>query len=243
MAKHVVFVSDVHLNAQHPAKSERFVGFLKTQQEKRINVLYILGDLFEFWIGPEHVHLSDYQKELRALRDLVKHNTEVNFIYGNRDFMVGPELTKATGIRMLGDHAKIVLNKQKCYLTHGDLFSGRDYGYKSFRRVTRSKLVKNSYQTLPANLKHKIGSGLRSLSTQWVNNKPSTIKDFVPETMRPLFEKGYDVIICGHAHQPKEWKIKTTRGTKSAFVLGDWAKSGSFVDYWESEGVLHLNII
>jgi len=243
MTRRIVFVADIHLSHQHPDKTDRFINFLKVQQEKKVSVLYILGDLFEFWTGPEHVHLPDYQKALRKLKELVKHNIEINFIYGNRDFMIGPEFTKTTGVRMLGDHSKIILNGQKCYLTHGDLFSSRDRGYNSFRRVSRSGLVKSSYQALPSKIKHRIGKGLSNLSKQWVAQKPNEIKSFVPGAARGIFDKGYDVIICGHTHQPKEWKIKTARGTKSVFVLGDWTKSGSFVDYWESEGVLRLNLI
>lgn len=243
MARRIIFVADIHLNHKQPSKTDRFINFLKAQQEKRVNVLYILGDLFEFWAGPEHVRLPDYQKALRKLKEMVKYNTEINFIYGNRDFMVGPELTKATGVRMLGDHTKITLNEQKCYLTHGDLFSSRDRGYASFRRISRSGLVKSSYQTLPKRIKHQIGQKLSTLSKKWVAKKPAQIKSFVPEAAKTLFEKGYDVIICGHTHQPKEWKIKTARGIKPVFVLGDWEKSGSFVDYWESEGTLRLNII
>lgn len=243
MAKRIVFISDVHLDHQKPSKTDRFINFLKAQQDKRVNVIYILGDLFEFWTGPEHIRLPDYQKTLHKLKEMTKQHVEINFIYGNRDFMVGPELTRGTGIRMLGDHTKIMLNGQKCYLTHGDLFSSRDRGYASFRRISRSGLVKSSYQTLPKRIKHGIGKKLRTMSKKWVARKPEKIKSFVPEAARALFEKGYDVIICGHTHRPKEWKIETSRGTKSVFVLGDWNKSGSFVDYWESEGTLRLNII
>lgn len=247
--KKILFLSDVHLSISEPTRTAHFLRFLASDEFKDYPVVYILGDLFDLWIGPQHTRLMDYQDVLAALRVSTKRGQAIYFIYGNRDFLVGREFMRATGIKVLGDSAKLTLNSfqgiqgkdKRVWLTHGDLLCTDDRGYRSYRRLARSRLIKAAYQSLPGKAKYKIGQGLRGLSTQLVARKSEPERSLVMKTVKATFKRGYDVIICGHIHKAQQHSIipggVTPRGQiaeqrgKTLFTLGGWTSRGYYLTY------------
>ncbi|MEK7449818.1 MAG: UDP-2,3-diacylglucosamine diphosphatase [Planctomycetota bacterium] len=236
--KHYIFLADVHLNPKNPGRTKKFLDFLASLPKNKETVLYILGDLFDFWIGPKHIDLPDHSEVLKQLKKLTREELTINFIHGNRDFQIGREFSQATGVNVLGDNAIIKLGDQKVWLTHGDLLCTNDTGYTSYRRLARTRLVQSAYQSLPRTAGYGIGSGLRRLSAKLVAQKPEQTRAIVLKTVRSYFDKGYDVIICGHIHHAGRKIIKTSPDqNKLLFTLGLWSEqTGHFLTYDEKSG-------
>ncbi|MCK4908833.1 MAG: UDP-2,3-diacylglucosamine diphosphatase [Planctomycetes bacterium] len=236
--KRYIFLSDVHLNPKHPVRAKRFLGFLDSITKHQGDELYILGDLFDLWIGPKHIKLPDYQSSLKALKKLSRAGVRINFIAGNRDFQIEQTFTRATGVRILGDSAVLKLDTKKVWLTHGDLLCSKDLGYTSYRRLARSKMFQAAYQSLPEAASYGIGEGLRQLSAKLVAKKPVPDRNIVLKTVRACFNKGYDVIICGHIHRSEKKNIKMPTGQpRLLFTLGRWTdRNGHYLTYDKRSG-------
>lgn len=234
----VIFFADTHLNISQPNKTQRVIQFLKNQSSD--TTFYILGDLFDLWIGPKHLELNDYKDILEEIKRLTSAGIEINFIPGNRDFQVGPEITRKTGIKILPEIFHITLGNKKVLLTHGDIFCTEDKSYQRYRRVSHTKIIKSVYQSLPKNIGIKLGRKLRGYSEDIVPQKPPISRNIIDSVLKRYFKKGYDIIICGHIH--KHQKTEVLSG-KTLITLGAWETKGSYVEYRDGEFILKEAVI
>jgi len=235
-----LFLSDVHLTINRPEVSRCFIGFLESPDFRSADKVYILGDLFDYWIGPKHIELVDYQDVLKSLRGVTKRGQEVFFIPGNRDFMVGKELTRATGVKVLKETAEINVFQQHIYLTHGDLLCTQDISYQSYRRLIRSGLIKSTVKHIPAGAGKSVAHSLRQLSNQAVAQKPIITRSLAEKAIKDVFRRGYDIIICGHIHEAKEHRFKERTGKeKILYTLGSWTSINSYLT--SDNGIFQLH--
>jgi len=231
-----LFLSDVHLSVGRPEVGRCFIEFLQSADFKKADKAYILGDLFDYWIGPRHIELADYQDVLKTLQEVTKRGQEVFFIPGNRDFMVGKELTDATGVKVLKETASVSIRDQRIYLTHGDLLCTDDISYQSYRRVVRSGLVKSAVKHIPAGTGKTLARSLRGVSDYAVAQKPAPVRSLVTKTVKGVFRRGYDIIICGHIHEAGEQRF----GEKMLYTLGDWSAAPVYLTC--RDGVFGFNM-
>ena len=222
----IIFFSDTHLNISEPSKTQRVINFLHKQKPK--TVFYILGDFFDLWIGPKHLELEDYREIITELKSLTVKGYQINFIPGNRDFQLGPEITAAAGVNVLPEIVNLNLDSNKVLLTHGDIFCTEDKSYQSYRRVSRSRIVKNLYQSLPQNLGLKLGRGVRNYSKEVVPRKGAAGRNLIESVLMRYFKRGRDTIICGHVHNSQ---IREIGPGKILMTVGSWERQGSYIEY------------
>ena len=223
-----LFVSDVHLRPNDRRGNRPFHEFLEID----CDALYIVGDLFDFWIGPRHLDASDYRRELEALRDKAS-RSRVYFIHGNRDYMVEGRFERATGITVLGDQAQLRLDGRSVALAHGDFIFNRNSKYAAYRAMMRSRPVVDLWLQLPAFVGKALGRGYRKISPLTTPNVEWTREELL-DRARPIFRGGADVLICGHIHRPQHLTEQYGGRRRDVYVLGDWC--GGTQDYVVHDG-------
>lgn len=229
----IIFFSDTHLNISEPSKTYRVISFLHKQAPK--TVFYILGDFFDLWIGPKHLELGDYREIIAELKSLTAKGYQINFIPGNRDFQLGAEITAAAGVNVLPEIVNLTFDGNKVLLTHGDIFCTEDKSYQAYRRVSRSKIVKSLYQSMPQTLGLKLGRGVRNYSKEVVPKKGAAGRNLIESVLMRYFKQGSDTIICGHVHKSQ---IREIRPGKTLMTVGSWERQGSYVEYAQGQFIL-----
>ena len=222
-----LFISDLHLDPERPAITELFGRFVD-EQARGAEALYILGDLFEAWVGdddPSEVG-AFVARRLQALRDM---GVPVYFMRGNRDFLLGKDYARRAGMTLLPDPAVVVLHGKPTLLTHGDLLCTGDTAYQQFRAQTREPAWQEGFlaQPLPARLAFAQQARAASQAHQSglaAQGSMESITDAAPDAVRETFARyGLDRMIHGHTHRPKVHEGEG--GTR--IVLGDWYEQGS----------------
>jgi UDP-2,3-diacylglucosamine hydrolase len=223
-----LFVSDVHLRPNDPAANRPFLRFL----EQGCDALYVVGDLFDYWIGPRQIRAPDYRPEIEALRR-ASERTAIWFIKGNRDYLVEGKFEKATGARILGDRGRIALHGKTVLLAHGDFIYNTNPKYAAYRTLMRSKPVEDLWLAVPGGVARQLVRGYRKVSPLTTPAMTWTPAKLL-ERARPFFEQGADVLICGHIHQPQRLETEVRGRRCELFMMGDWC--GGTQDYVEHDG-------
>lgn len=223
-----LFVSDVHLRAKDPANNRPFLKFL----EEECDDLYIVGDLFDYWIGPKHLGMDDYRFEIESIRKKSE-KTRIFFIKGNRDYLVEEKFERCTGMKVLGDRARVDLGGRTILLAHGDFIYNTNPKYTAYRTLMRSKPIEDLWLQIPSFVGRSIVRGFRTVSKRTTPSyswKGGELFD----RARPFFEQGADVLITGHIHLPTHL-CETVKGKpREVFIMGDWC--GGTQDYVEYDG-------
>lgn len=223
-----LFLSDLHLPPDASPLRERFLRFLAGPAREAAAV-YILGDLFESWIGDD-VGLQTYAPEVAALAALTAQNVAVYFQHGNRDFMVGRDFFELTGVRALADPHRIELQGRAALILHGDLLCTDDVAYQRWRRFSRRRWAQWIFLHLPRARREKIAGGLRSGSDVAKRNKAENIMDVNPRAVRSLMaQHGVTQLVHGHTHRPGTYPVELPTGPAQRIVLPDW--QGASCDY------------
>ncbi len=216
-----LFIADVHLSKQQPAITAGFVKFLANEASKA-DSLYILGDLFESWIGdddpnPLHNLIAD------ALNSLTQCGVCCYFIHGNRDFLLGSEFASKSGMILLPEKKTLICHEHKLLILHGDILCTDDISYQNFRKKVRYPLIQQLFLCLPLKLRLSIAALMRSKSQQAGNRNNEDIMDVNPHAVVQLAEE-YDInwIIHGHTHRPAIHQIKPGMHSVHRAVLGAW---------------------
>ncbi|KRG68183.1 UDP-2,3-diacylglucosamine diphosphatase [Pseudoxanthomonas dokdonensis] len=228
-----LFISDLHLDASRPQITALFIGFLEGEA-RRADALYILGDLFEAWVGdddPSELGASVAQ----ALHAVASAGVPLYFIHGNRDFLLGGRFADRCGMRLLPDPAVINLYGKPVLLGHGDLLCSDDLAYQAFRAQTRNPDWQQQFlaQPLPARLAFAAQARAASAAHQGGMKQTDqaqfeTVTDVTPATVRATFQRyGVDTMIHGHTHRPAVHALDVDGRACTRVVLGDWYQQGS----------------
>ena len=223
-----LFLSDVHLSPCEPRRSERFVRFLRRHMG-RTDELYILGDLFDYWIGPKHLRLPDYRHVLDALREVAQSGVRVVFLHGNRDFYIGPRFREALGLETAESHVDIADRGHRILLCHGDHLCIRDRSTRRAQAIIRSRWVEAIFTRLPVSLATFLAEGYRRHSTRVTARKARRRIALAEEAVRAAFQSGVDIIVCGHVHQAAKHTWRLRGREKILFSLGEWSKGASYL--------------
>lgn len=213
-----LLLSDLHLPAQPSRLREAFVEFLEGPARKAQQV-FILGDLFEYWIGDD-VGLQIYAKEISRIAALTATGVDVYFIVGNRDFLVGKNFALVTGAQILRDPCTIKLAGVSTLISHGDVFCTDDVGYQKWRRISRNSFVQSLFLLMPRTWRERVAGDLRSQSANNKAAKTLEIMDVNNAAIAAAF-KQHNVkrIIHGHTHRPADHRDALGN---ERIVLADW---------------------
>jgi UDP-2,3-diacylglucosamine hydrolase len=217
-------VADVHLERDDADKRSLFLSFLDMVKQRKGN-LYILGDLFDYWANNRRV-MKDNKTVLDALGELSRQGSQVGFLVGNRDFLLGEKVLSRYGIDALGESRVIDLQGKHILLTHGHLLCTDDVSFQKYR-----KRMWPLYRILDALLPGCIENALARLfiqrSKQVIEAQESWRFQFSDNVIEAAFKRGTDMIICGHAHKPT---VRHFDGDRSFIVLPHWTcRSGGYL--------------
>jgi UDP-2,3-diacylglucosamine hydrolase len=247
-----LFIADVHLRLGEPARARRLGAWLAAQRG-RCDRLVILGDLFDFWIGPKHLDLPDYREPLEALGRWTAAGVPVEMFAGNRDFYLADALTRRYGITVFDDFDIRAIGGRCVYLCHGDLLCGGDTRYRRARWIIRSRLIETIFTSLPVRLSYFLADGYRNHSRRVVAAKADRQLQICPQTAARVF-RGHgdlklgrshvqtgpvDVIICGHAHRCARRQYQLDGRPRVVYALGSWIEGGSYLEVVGEEFHLH----
>ena len=215
------FISDIHLSEDSPHLTNAFKAFLDESRESCTH-LFILGDLFEIWIGDD-AHTPYHQEVKKILKDFTSDGPKTFFMHGNRDFLIGEAFANEVGISILPDPYALNINGLNVILSHGDFLCTDDIEYMDFRNKVRSKEWQKDFLSKDVNERNEIANSLRSGSKDATSKKSLDITDANIETVNNFIEKNKpDIFIHGHTHRPKIHEHNSAK----RLVLGDWNESG-----------------
>lgn len=214
------FISDLHLSPQTPKLVEGFKNFVN--RIPLSDTLYILGDFFDAWIGDDE-DTPTYTDIQQFLKEKTSAGLRIYFMKGNRDFAIGKQFAKNTGVTLLNDPTLLRLHGKSILLMHGDSLCTQDKSYMRFRAIIRHPLVLFILLILPLGLRRLIANKLRGKSQIANSDKPMEIMDVnQQEVERVLNESGADILLHGHTHRPARHSLCD----KERIVLGDWHNTG-----------------
>jgi UDP-2,3-diacylglucosamine hydrolase len=215
------FVADLHLTDERPAATGRFFRFID-EEVTGADALYILGDLFEAWVGDDHDERVA-RETARALRSLVEAGTPVYFMHGNRDFMLARRYAGQSGMTLLADPTRIDLYGMPTLLLHGDTLCIDDVAYQRFRRRIRHPLSLALLRLLPFALRRRLAREARAGSETAKAGKAIEIMDVnVEEVARALHAHQALRMIHGHTHRPARHSHLVDGRACERWVLPDW---------------------
>ena len=231
MADEYLFISDCHLDPGRPQVIQMFIDFLQTRAAAARR-LYILGDLFEVWLGDDDP-AQGLLEVITALQQLSK-SCDVFFMVGNRDFLLGDTFADRIGMTLLEEPLLLRLGQRQVALMHGDSLCTDDHDYQAFRAMVRSHKWKADLLAKPLFERQQIAAKIRSESAAAMRNKASEIMDVnATAVMQTFRELRVDIIIHGHTHRPAthNYEPDLTR-----IVLGDWVHKPSFLSWKADSG-------
>jgi len=228
-----LFISDLHLDAERPAVTSLFGAFMQGEA-RRADALYLLGDLFEAWVGDDDPSETGAYVAAR-IREVADAGVPVFFIRGNRDFLVGDAFARRAGMRILPDPAVVVLYGKPAILMHGDLLCTSDVAYQAFRAQTRNPAWQAQFLAQPLAARLAFAAQARAASAAHQggmkqNDKAQfeTLTDVTPATVQAtLAQFGIDTLIHGHTHRPAIHDLNVNEQACQRIVLGDWYEQGS----------------
>ncbi|TWG94052.1 UDP-2,3-diacylglucosamine hydrolase [Luteimonas sp. J16] len=226
-----LFISDLHLDPARPHITRLFCGFLDGEA-RDAEALYILGDLFEAWVGDDDPSEAGavVAERLRALADA---GVPVYFQRGNRDFLLGAGYAARAGFAILPDPAVIVLAGAPVLISHGDQLCTDDHAYQAFRAQTRDPAWQAGFLAQPLQARLEFAARARAASQAHQGGLQQagtmeTITDVAPATVEDTFVRyGVDTLIHGHTHRPAIHALEAGGRARRRIVLGDWYTQGS----------------
>ena len=243
-----IFISDIHLSSKDPKTLTRFRNFCENYG-KYTEKLYILGDLFEYWIGDNCA--EKWHHDIANI--LNTFNTQVYFMAGNRDFLLSKKFAKLANIKILKDPYIININNTKVILSHGDKFCTNDTSYQIYRTIAQNIITRKILNLTPKVIKIKLVNILKRKDSHNLSNtspkqkinlaKYDTNKQSIAKDMQKYKSL---TVIHGHTHKPKIHSdlIKVNNKYKYAkrYVLGDWQANKAVIIIQEKNSLVLTNI-
>ena len=246
-SKPLIFISDLHLQDRSPALTNALVHFL-AEQSGSCGALYILGDLFEVWLGDD-ARGSCVDTVSDALRDFTQSGSKLFLMHGNRDFLIGNNFAAQCGAQLIQEPHRLGTAHGDIILLHGDSLCTDDLEYQHFRNMVRTVQWQSEFRSRSLEERAQFAQQARAQSQESVANKTEEILDVNQQAVLDCFESnGCTRLLHGHTHrpavhavsleQPIDGKLEATR-----MVLGDWGTLGWYAivsdDIWE---LRHFNI-
>ncbi len=218
-----IFLSDAHLRQPQDNNYQLLLQFLN--QQKDLDGLFLLGDIFEFWLGYEHLVFTPYMPLLESLRKLNENGTRLYFVEGNHDFLLGPYFTETLNCSIVTEQQMVRWDNQSIHICHGDLLNP-GIGYRQLRKFWRCRLIQTLAKIVHPDLVWKFAIWLSNKSAK--NNPDRPHYNPLPH-LRPYADKmaaDCDYVVCGHFHFP----ITEQHNNTQLVALGDWINQFSYAE-------------
>lgn len=233
--KKKIFISDLHLEEKRPEITQQFLHFLKHCDRSSLDAIYILGDLFESWIGDDDPRLF-LQEIILALKSVTILGIPIYFMHGNRDFLVGQKFLNATGCQFLADETVVTIYNTPVLVMHGDTLCQQDTAYLRTRKIMRNFMLQKLFLLLPLTLRKKIVNKIRNSSHQHTRTIPATMMDVTHDAVIKTMQKhSVNFLIHGHTHRPYIHNVFLENKDAYRVVLGAWEQHAE-IFIWEQNG-------
>jgi UDP-2,3-diacylglucosamine hydrolase len=231
-----LFVSDLHLDASEPAAGAQFLDFLNGPA-RAAEALYVLGDLFETWIGDDDDEL--YRAGIcTALATLTAAGVPCYVMHGNRDFLLGAGFERRTGAQLISDPLLVELYGEPVLLTHGDLLCTADHAYQRLRGLVRAPRWQRRFLSLPLAVRRALAQRARSGSRRHMAGMREDIMDVSSDAVLGAMRAcGVRSLVHGHTHRPAIHELLLQGVPARRIVLGAWHAAGSYL-LWDERGPL-----
>jgi UDP-2,3-diacylglucosamine hydrolase len=224
-----LFISDLHLSPDTADANAALRRFLRNTAA-HADALYVLGDLFEYWIGDEGLAQPFVQEIVQEFHAVARRGVALFFMHGNRDFLLGERFAAASGIELLPDHALVDLYGTPTLLMHGDTLCSDDVEYQKFRAVVRNPGWQRAFLAKPLDERLRMAREVRGRSEDSKQTKDMAIMDVSPVAVaNTLRSHGYARLIHGHTHRPARHLHIVDGRECERWVLADWYDHGSYL--------------
>lgn len=223
-----LFIADLHLSQYEPAITAGFLRFLQ-REAIDADALYILGDLFESWIGDDDPQPL-YTQVAAGLQTLKDHGVPCYFIHGNRDFLVGHRFACLSGMKLLPSENVIEIYGKRIVILHGDTLCSDDANYQRFRRIIHQRWLQKLFLLLPLFIRQHIAARMRTRSKNASREKSAALMDVSELAVAAALQR-YQApwMIHGHTHLPAVHPVRTDAISAERIVLGAWHQQGYMV--------------
>ena len=236
------FISDLHLDIHRPEIIQLFLEFLE-QIKPQADALYILGDLFEYWVGDDMLELPTFKPfsaVISKLNELNQAGVDLYFIAGNRDFLIGDDFAKKTGCQLLPDHYLIQLYGKATLIMHGDTLCTDDIEYQKLRTMLRSENWQKTFLNLSIEERIQQAQELRDTSKKETIAKQAYILDVNQTAVENIMQEHHVTqLIHGHTHRMASHSFLLNKQTAKRIVLGDWHDAAHFLAVDNDRYILH----
>ena len=227
--KHTLFVSDLHLAGERPHICDDFFDFVAVTAAQA-DALYILGDLFEYWIGDDDLDEPLNAAVAKALAAVSSRGVAVYFLHGNRDFLVGQEFAARAKASLIPDPTVVDLYGSRTLLMHGDTLCTDDVDYQKFRATARNPKFQADFLAQPVAARRARVGQLRELNAQAKQAKSAEIMDVSPAAVEDTLRQfDYPRLVHGHTHRPAHHMHVVDGHTCERWVLNDWYERGGYL--------------
>ena len=221
-----LYVSDLHLSDERPEANERFFAFMENEAGAA-DELYVLGDLFEYWVGDDDLEDPFNAVIAGFFRRFTQAGGKLCVLHGNRDFLVGERFARETGARLLADPALL----GDTLLMHGDTLCTDDTDYQGWRRTARSAQWQSEFLAKPLAERRRVVRGLREKSKEVIQAKPADIMDVNEEAVREALRRHHATrLVHGHTHRPGHHVLQVDGRRCERWVLPDWYGAGGYLE-------------
>jgi UDP-2,3-diacylglucosamine hydrolase len=225
-----LFVSDVHLGDESAPAIDQFLAFLTTHAA-HAEALYILGDLFESWVGDDDRSVAA-ATVCAALKGLTGGGVPCFVLHGNRDFLLGPGFCERSGCRLLTDPLVAEFDGERVLLTHGDALCTDDHSYQELRSIVRQEDLQRRFLALPLPHREVLADEARAGSRRHTARTVPTIMDVNDRAVATAFRAAaVRRMIHGHTHRPGVHDLTIDGAPAQRIVLGAWYEQGSYLSY------------
>jgi len=225
----ILFISDLHLDESRPRIVEQFERFLE-EVAPRADALYILGDLFEYWVGDDSITMP-FPARIAARLKAASARVPISFMHGNRDFIAAAGFSAGTGMRLIDDPTEIDVHGARTLLLHGDTLCTDDVAYQGFRKQVRDPRWQAAALARPIEERIALAQDLRLKSEGAKQGKAMAIMDVAAKTVEQVFrDSGCTLMIHGHTHRPARHVHHVDGTERIRWVLADWYDRGSYLE-------------
>lgn len=226
---HALFISDLHLTEERPALTAALLAFLEGPC-REAQALYILGDLFEYWVGDDDGDAPLNREVAQALAAVRDRGLYIHFMAGNRDFLIGADYAGQAGMTLLPDPSLVELDGQRLLLMHGDSLCTDDLAYQTYRAQVRNPAYQAQFLTQPLAARRAFIEQIRQKSEAAKRDKAEEIMDVNAEAVAEVLRQhGYPLLIHGHTHRPAHHRLEVDGRACERWVLSDWRDSAPYL--------------
>ena len=205
MSKSIFFLSDAHLGAEEPEreklKEDRLIALLDKIRDEG-ELLYLVGDMFEFWFEYKNAIPKDHFRVLMKLKELVDSGLEIKYLVGNHDFWLGDFLPKKIGFPIFREPVEAVHQGKRIFIAHGDGFAKKDLGYRILKRILRNRVNIFLYRQIPPDISYPLARSVARSSRSYVQKRDTGYLQDYEDFAAGKMKEGFDAVILAHTHVP-----------------------------------------